>query len=78
VYAERIYEILPKEVCAIHQVLVVTFAKEGIMVVILEHRIETHPRSLRDVKAMPKCRETLIPFLEFVGTIQKINFKKEI
>ena len=60
--------ILPEEVWTVRQVLIVTFANVGILVMMLENSIVTTQRTLRNVQAMPYFRETLISFSEFVGT----------
>jgi len=44
-------------------VLVVTFAKVGKLVGMLENSIATTERSLRNVRAMPYFRETSISFV---------------
>ena len=61
-----------KDVWTVHQVLVVTFAKEGKLVLTFENNIIITQRTLRNVKARPYFREISISFL-WVRGYNKLN-----
>ena len=54
--------ILPKDVGTVGQVLIVTFARVGTLVMTLENSIATPQRIRWNSKAMPYFKETLISF----------------
>ena len=64
--------ILPNEVWTVHQVLVVTFASVGTLVLTLENSIATTQGTLWNSQAMPYFRETSISFFWVCG-YNKLN-----
>ena len=64
--------ILPKEVWTVRQVLVVTFASVGTLVVTLENTFATTRRTLWNSQAMQYFRETSISFFWVCG-YNKLN-----